>query len=313
MVLFRRGFRYANRNSATHCCATITVARLRRSMPDAEDFWRWRDARSRPVPSCVDDQTHEGWEIRVWQQKTAFCCRPPHCQSGTISVTIWDYGWRVPLRCLAPQIAFCRHARPDIHVRIAAGKSEFGHASLARAGQAHRIEHARRPAAGAAGPARSRRQPAGGQRTSWTASPRRPSAPRCSSRWIPTKQLVYIVYQELVNLMGPVDHSLHLRGDVSVLMLCGLQGSGKTTTCGKLGHISCNAARNRCSWPPTCNGPAGHPAIASPRRAAGLPVYADLSRQRSRSLVPGRRQEAKASGPTSSFSTRPAACTSTPS
>ena len=54
----------------------------------------------------------------------------------------------------------------------------------------------------------------------------------------PTKQLVYIVYQELIGLMGPVDHSLHLRGkdEVTVLMLCGLQGSGKTTTCGKLGN-----------------------------------------------------------------------------
>src|SRR3974390_110238 len=39
----------------------------------------------------------------------------------------------------------------------------------------------------------------------------------------PTQQLIYIVYQELINLMGPVDHSLHLRGEVSVLMLCGLQ------------------------------------------------------------------------------------------
>ncbi|HEY5312259.1 MAG TPA: signal recognition particle receptor subunit alpha, partial [Pirellulales bacterium] len=44
----------------------------------------------------------------------------------------------------------------------------------------------------------------------------------------PTQQLVGIVHQELVNLMGPVDHSLHLRGDVTVLMMCGLQGSGKT-------------------------------------------------------------------------------------
>jgi signal recognition particle subunit SRP54 len=52
----------------------------------------------------------------------------------------------------------------------------------------------------------------------------------------PTQQLVGIVYQELVNLMGPVDHSLHLRPGASVLMLCGLQGSGKTTTCGKLGR-----------------------------------------------------------------------------
>ena len=48
----------------------------------------------------------------------------------------------------------------------------------------------------------------------------------------PSQQVVGIVYQELVNLMGPVDHSLHLKGadDVTVLMMCGLQGSGKTTT-----------------------------------------------------------------------------------
>jgi len=53
----------------------------------------------------------------------------------------------------------------------------------------------------------------------------------------PSEQLFHIVYQELVNLMGPVDHSLHLKGDTTVLMLCGLQGSGKTTTCGKLGRM----------------------------------------------------------------------------
>jgi signal recognition particle subunit SRP54 len=54
----------------------------------------------------------------------------------------------------------------------------------------------------------------------------------------PTQQLVGIVYRELVNLMGPVDHSLHLKtGDTSIVMLCGLQGSGKTTTCGKLGRL----------------------------------------------------------------------------
>ena len=46
-----------------------------------------------------------------------------------------------------------------------------------------------------------------------------------------------IVHQELINLMGPVDHSLHLVPDVSTLMLCGLQGSGKTTSCGKLAQL----------------------------------------------------------------------------
>jgi signal recognition particle subunit SRP54 len=51
----------------------------------------------------------------------------------------------------------------------------------------------------------------------------------------PAQQLVGIVHQELVNLMGPVDHSLAFQpGRTTVLMLCGLQGSGKTTTCGKL-------------------------------------------------------------------------------
>jgi signal recognition particle subunit SRP54 len=55
----------------------------------------------------------------------------------------------------------------------------------------------------------------------------------------PSQQVVGIVYQELVNLMGPVDHSIHLRGanEVTVLMMCGLQGSGKTTTTGKLGRM----------------------------------------------------------------------------
>ena len=51
----------------------------------------------------------------------------------------------------------------------------------------------------------------------------------------PDQQIVGIVHQELMDLMGPVDHSLTVRRDgTSVIMMCGLQGSGKTTTCGKL-------------------------------------------------------------------------------
>jgi len=50
----------------------------------------------------------------------------------------------------------------------------------------------------------------------------------------PDEHLVGIVHQEMINVMGPVDPSLHLRAGVTTLMLCGLQGSGKTTTCGKL-------------------------------------------------------------------------------
>src|SRR5207237_6150713 len=51
----------------------------------------------------------------------------------------------------------------------------------------------------------------------------------------PSEQIVRIVYEELVHLMGPVDHNFHFAKDrPTVLMLCGLQGSGKTTTAAKL-------------------------------------------------------------------------------
>src|SRR6266481_3302288 len=51
----------------------------------------------------------------------------------------------------------------------------------------------------------------------------------------PSEQIIRVVYEELVKLMGPVDHSFHFAKDrPTAIMLCGLQGSGKTTTAGKL-------------------------------------------------------------------------------
>ena len=51
----------------------------------------------------------------------------------------------------------------------------------------------------------------------------------------PQDHFINICYEELVSLMGPVDTSIK-RGSqpVSTIMLVGLQGSGKTTTAGKL-------------------------------------------------------------------------------
>ncbi|MFL5330180.1 MAG: signal recognition particle protein [Gemmataceae bacterium] len=55
------------------------------------------------------------------------------------------------------------------------------------------------------------------------------------SRIDPSEQIVRIVYDELVALMGPVDHRIPFAKDrPTILMLCGLQGQGKTTTAGKL-------------------------------------------------------------------------------
>ncbi|CAM0117483.1 signal recognition particle protein [Rhabdochlamydiaceae symbiont of Dictyostelium giganteum] len=53
----------------------------------------------------------------------------------------------------------------------------------------------------------------------------------------PGQQFIEIVHEELVQLMGSDDATLHLEKKPSVIMLCGLQGSGKTTTSAKLAHL----------------------------------------------------------------------------
>lgn len=54
----------------------------------------------------------------------------------------------------------------------------------------------------------------------------------------PHEQLISIVHEKLVDLLGPVDTGLKLKDkDTTVIMMCGLQGSGKTTTCGKLAKL----------------------------------------------------------------------------
>jgi signal recognition particle subunit SRP54 len=51
----------------------------------------------------------------------------------------------------------------------------------------------------------------------------------------PRHQIVKVVYDELVALMGPIDTRLKENPIGStIIMMVGLQGSGKTTTCGKL-------------------------------------------------------------------------------
>jgi len=53
----------------------------------------------------------------------------------------------------------------------------------------------------------------------------------------PEQQIVKVVFDEMVKLMGPEYQGLSLKSDgVSVIMMVGLQGSGKTTTCAKLAN-----------------------------------------------------------------------------
>ena len=51
----------------------------------------------------------------------------------------------------------------------------------------------------------------------------------------PGEVFVKIVKDELTDLLGGEKEELNLKGNPAILMLVGLQGSGKTTTIGKLG------------------------------------------------------------------------------
>lgn len=53
----------------------------------------------------------------------------------------------------------------------------------------------------------------------------------------PGEQFLKIVHDELVSLMGTEEASCNVKGKPAVMLLCGLQGSGKTTVCSKLGYF----------------------------------------------------------------------------
>lgn len=62
----------------------------------------------------------------------------------------------------------------------------------------------------------------------------------------PSQQVVKIVHEELVNLLGSDNCNLKLKNNaLSAIMLVGLQGSGKTTTAGKLAYLFKNKQKKK--------------------------------------------------------------------
>jgi len=53
----------------------------------------------------------------------------------------------------------------------------------------------------------------------------------------PGEQFIKIIYEELVHVLGDETAEIDLKGKPSVLLMAGLQGSGKTTTCAKLANM----------------------------------------------------------------------------
>lgn len=94
----------------------------------------------------------------------------------------------------------------------------------------------------------------------------------------PADQIIQIVYEELVQLMGPVDHKIPTFKDrPTVLMMCGLQGAGKTTTCGKLAMKLRDTGRRPLLVAADLQRPAAVEQLKVLGEQLGIPVYSEAT------------------------------------
>lgn len=91
----------------------------------------------------------------------------------------------------------------------------------------------------------------------------------------PAQQVIKVVRDELGVLMGAgVDNQLNLSAKPPVpIMLCGLQGAGKTTTCGKLALRLRKEKRNPLLVPADIYRPAAIEQLKTLGRQLGVPVF----------------------------------------
>ena len=96
----------------------------------------------------------------------------------------------------------------------------------------------------------------------------------------PTQQFIKIIHDELVGLMGPVDHALPAppKGPL-VIMMVGLQGSGKTTTTGKLARLLEKQNRKPMMVAADLIRPAAIEQLKTIGGQLNLPVYAEEGRR----------------------------------
>ncbi len=92
----------------------------------------------------------------------------------------------------------------------------------------------------------------------------------------PSEQIVKIVYDELVALMGPVDTRIRFAKErPTVLMLCGLQGQGKTTSAAKLAKTLKEQGRKPLLVAADLQRPAAVEQLKVLGEQIGVPVYSE--------------------------------------
>ena len=93
----------------------------------------------------------------------------------------------------------------------------------------------------------------------------------------PNQLLVKIVHDELAELMGGASIDINLKGNPSVILMSGLQGSGKTTFSGKLANLL-KTKRSKNPLLVACDvyRPAAIEQLKVLGEQIGIPVYSDL-------------------------------------
>jgi len=95
----------------------------------------------------------------------------------------------------------------------------------------------------------------------------------------PGQMMVKIVYDELVGLLGPVDTKIYfVTPGPTVIMMCGLQGSGKTTTCGKLAMYLQGKGHHPLLAAVDLQRPAAVEQLRVLAEQVGVPAYLDPSK-----------------------------------
>jgi len=93
----------------------------------------------------------------------------------------------------------------------------------------------------------------------------------------PDQQFIKIIHDELVALMGPSFEGLTLKdGDVSVVMMVGLQGGGKTTSCAKLASYLHRNGRRPLLVAADIRRPAAIEQLQTLGRQLGVEVFTEL-------------------------------------
>ncbi|MGR3309871.1 MAG: signal recognition particle protein [Candidatus Brocadiales bacterium] len=92
----------------------------------------------------------------------------------------------------------------------------------------------------------------------------------------PGQQIIKIVHDEIEQLMGPVDSTIPFKsGGSTVIMLVGLQGSGKTTTAGKLAKLVQSKGRKPMLVAADVQRPAAIEQLKILGQQLNIPVYSE--------------------------------------